>query len=143
MRLGVSLTSITPTGSYSLRFGVFSFPALESWVVQSVVLPSCSSLFIHAQMWDLPVLQPLPCHTSSPTQLPVSDPHTGRDKCFFFISFVVGLPYSSIFWQFLLLFVFKFVVVLLLVRQGSKAYLPMLPSFTNASISLFLYPFIY
>ena len=37
------------------------------------------------------------------------------DECFFFNSLVVGLPYSLIFWQFWLFFVFKFVVVLLLV----------------------------
>ena len=36
-------------------------------------------------------------------------------ECFFFNSLVVGLPYSLIFWQFWLFFVFKFVVVLLLV----------------------------
>ena len=33
-------------------------------------------------------------------QLPVSAPPTGLDECFFFNSLVVGLPYSSIFWQF-------------------------------------------
>ena len=36
------------------------FPTLESWVAWSVLLPSCSSQFIHKQMWDLPVHQPLP-----------------------------------------------------------------------------------
>ena len=34
------------------------------------------------------------------TPVPVSAPPTGLDKCFFFISLVVGLPYSSIFCQF-------------------------------------------
>ena len=33
-------------------------------------------------------------------QLPGSTPLTGLDECFFFISLVVGLPYSSIFCQF-------------------------------------------
>ena len=47
---------------------------------------------------------------------------------FFFNSLVVGLPYSSIFWQFWLFFVFKFVVVLLLVVQVGKVYLPTTPS---------------
>ena len=37
---------------------------------------------------------------------------------------VVRLLYSLIFWQFQLFFVFKFVVVLLLVVQGGKVYLP-------------------
>ena len=41
------------------------------------------------------------------TWLPLSDPPTSLDECFFFISLVVGLPYSSIFCQFWLLFVFK------------------------------------
>ena len=65
------------------------------------------------------VLQPVPCHESSPPQLPISAPHTGLDECFFFNSVVVGLPYSLIIWQFRLFFVFKFVVVLLLVVQGA------------------------
>ena len=37
----------------------------------------------------------------------VCAPPTGLDECFFFISLVVGLPYSSIFCQFWLFFVFK------------------------------------
>ena len=47
------------------------------------------------------------------TQLPISTPQTSLYECFFFNSLVVGLPYSSIFCQFWLFFVFKFVVVLL------------------------------
>ena len=39
-------------------------------------------------------------------------PPTGLDECFFFSSFVVRLPYSSIVWQFWLFCVFKFFVVL-------------------------------
>ena len=54
--------------------------------------------------------------TSSPPWLPVSAPlPTCQDECFFFNSLVVGLPYSLIFWQFWLFFVFKFGVVFLLV----------------------------
>ena len=49
-------------------------------------------------------------------QLPLSAPPTGLDECFF-NSLVVGLPYSLIFCQ-LVVFVFKFVAVLLLVVQG-------------------------
>ena len=63
-----------------------------------------------------------PCHVSSPPGLPVS---TTLDECFFFSSLVVGLPYSLILWQFWLFFVFKLVVVLLLVVRGGKVYLPM------------------
>ena len=53
------------------------------------------------------VRQPPPCHESSQPRLPVSTPPTSLDECFFFISLVVGLPYSSIFCQFWLFFVFK------------------------------------
>ena len=51
--------------------------------------------------------QPPPCHESSLPWLPVSTPPTCLNECFFFISLVVGLPYSSIFCQFWLFFVFK------------------------------------
>ena len=42
------------------------------------------------------------------TQLPSSTSPTGLDECFFCNSLVVGLPYSSIFWQFWLFFVLNF-----------------------------------
>ena len=61
-------------------------------------------------------------------QLPSSAPPTGMDECFFFNSLVVRLPYSSIFCQFWLFFVFKCVVVLLLVVRGGTVCLPMPPS---------------
>ena len=61
------------------------------------------------------VLELLPCPESSMPWLPISAPPTGIDECFFFNSLVVKLPYSLIFCQFWLFFVFKFVVVLLLV----------------------------
>ena len=96
------------------------FSALESWVVRSVSLPSSSSQFIHTQMSDHPVchfaclvLQWPPCRV-------LFTPSTSLDECFFFNSLVVGLPYSSIFCQFWLFFVFKFVVVLLLVCEEAK-----------------------
>ena len=96
------------------------FLALEPWVVWSVWLPSCSSWFIHMQMWDHPLHQPLtapgpqPYGKSSPPQLPISTPPTGLNERFFFISIVVRLPYSLIFCQFwLFIYFFKFVVVLL------------------------------
>ena len=98
---------------------------LESWVAWSVLLPHCSSQFIHMQMWNclLHQLPPCPvgqrclahpgppattCLEFSPPQLPVSAPPTGLHECFFFI------------WLF---FVFKFVAVLLLVVRGGKLYL--------------------
>ena len=121
------------------------FPMLEPWVARSVSLPSCSSQFICTQMWDCLlcqqppglVLQTLPCCESSLPQLPVSTAPTGLYECFFFNSLVVGLPHSSIFWQFWLFFVFKF-VVLILVVQGGKVYLPMPPSWLKVSFCSFL-----
>ena len=81
------------------------FLALEPWIVQCVLLPSCSSWFICMQMWDcqvrhLPshlVFQLLSCCESSPSQLLVSAPSTGLNEYFFFNSLVVGLPCSLIF----------------------------------------------
>ena len=94
------------------------FPALRPWVARSALLPSCASRFIHRWMWDRLVLQPPPC--PSPLHpLPISAPPTDLVECFFFNSLIVGLPYSLIFQQFWLLFLFKFVVVLLVVRSGT------------------------
>ena len=56
---------------------------------------------------------------------------------FFFNSFIVGLSYSSIFWQFWSFFVFKFIVVLLLVVQGGKVYLPTPPSWLEVQLCPF------
>ena len=67
----------------------------------------------------------LPCMLSVP--LPVSAPPNSLDEWFFFNSLVVGLPYSSFFQKFWLFFVFKFVVLVLLVRGGTVC-LPMPPS---------------
>ena len=107
---------------------------LEPWVVWSVSLPSCSSKLIHIWMWDILVSQPLPCHMSSWPWLPVSASPTSVEECFYFNSLVVRFLYSSIFWQFWLVFVFKLVVVLLLVVWGSKVYLPMSPSWPEALV---------
>ena len=74
------------------------------------------------------VLQLPPCDESSPPWLPIFAPPTGLDEWSCFNSLVVGLPNNSIFWQLWSFFVFKFVVVLLLVLQGGKVYLPTSPS---------------
>ena len=93
------------------------------------------------------ICQLLPCCKSSAPKLrpwlPVSSPPTGLGECFFFISLVVGLPYRSIFCQFWLFFVFKFVVVLLLVVRGGtvSAYTSILAgSLDLYSIFLILVP---
>ena len=102
--------------------GLQGLPATTLWGLRASAWP--------ALLHNLPpcwVCQLPPCHESSPPRLPVSAPPTGLDECFFFNSFVVGLPYSSIFCHFWLFFVFKFVVVLLVVRGGTVC-LPMPPS---------------
>ena len=81
-------------------------------------LPATTLGGLLAAAWPAPfhslppwwVCQPLPCRESSPPWLPVSTPPPGLDECFFFISLVVRLPYSWIFCQFWLFFVFKFLL---------------------------------
>ena len=41
-----------PHGFFQSEFLRLYFPAKKPWVVWSVSLPSCSSWFIHTQMWD-------------------------------------------------------------------------------------------
>ena len=68
----------------------------------------------------LPVYPPSLLATALPTQssshclatLHISAPPTNLNEYFFFNSLIVGVPYSSIFWQFWLFFVSKFVVLL-------------------------------
>ena len=57
------------------------------------------------------------------TWLPISAPPTSLDECFF-NSLVPRLPCSLIFWQFWLFIYFKLVVILLLIVQGIKAFVP-------------------
>ena len=104
------------------------FPTLETWIVQSVSHPSCSSLFICTQMWDHLFHQLPPCLKSSLSQLPVSASPPGVDECFFSNSLVVRLLLSLIFCHFLLFFLLKFIVVLLFLVQGLTACLPKPPS---------------
>ena len=74
----------------------------------------------------------LPSLTATAFRHILSTPPTGLDECFFFNSFDVRIPRGLIFWWFWLFFVFKFVVVLLVV-QGGKVYLPMPPSCPEVS----------
>ena len=134
--VGVSKELSYETGSFSHHHNPHNciqsevlrlyFPTLELWLhslshlqlftnVGSPALPAATIPSPPATVLPTPVLQLWPCCESSPLWLPVSAPPTCLDKCFFFNYLVVGLPYSSIFWQFWLYFVFKFVVVLLLV----------------------------
>ena len=125
VRLGVSPSAAsTPTGFFSQIF--------EALFPQAGTLGCgvCLAFQLFLQVYPLAnVGPPGPPAASSPlssshcaalpgvlsARLPVSAPPTGLGECFFFNSLVVGLPYSLIFSQFWLFFVFKFVVVLLLV----------------------------
>ena len=93
-------------------------------------------VYLHAN-----VLPPSPPAAALPrvlsAQLPISAPPTGSHEYCFFNSLVIGLPYSLIFWQFWLVFVFKFVVVLVLVVQGGTVCLPTPPSWPEL-ISVFI-----
>ena len=107
-------------------WGLYS-PVLEPWVAWSVLLPSCSSWFIQMQMWYHWVLQSPPCSRSSPPGCPSLS------------LLLVWMNVSSLtpwLWDFHSVcfsgnfgyfFVFKF-VVLLLVVWGGKVYLPTTPS---------------
>ena len=103
VRLVVSLAAAsTPTGVFSQRFEA-SFPGAGA-----LGCTSCS--LAHRAPQSTTSLGP-PAATLpwvlSPRRLPVSAPPTCLDECFFFIFLVVGLPCSSIFCQFWLVFVFK------------------------------------
>ena len=123
--LGVSPTAAsTPTGVFNQRFEAL-FPRTGALgCVVCLTPPPFLPVYLCANggpqgllaaalptpLHNLPprwVLQLPPYRESSPPWLPISAPPTGLDECFFFISLVVGLPYSSIFCQFWLFFVFK------------------------------------
>ena len=138
VRLGVSPTAASaPTGIFSQRLwdiisrywnsglcGLSHSPvappslsARECGITHSTSHCLTSSVS-HRFAYPSPPATALPWVLS--TQLPIPTPHTDLDECFFFNSLVVGLPYSSIFCQFWLFFVFKFIVVLLLVVWGGS-----------------------
>ena len=153
----------TPTGVFIPRFEALFPPTLEPWVAWSASLPRCSSgLSMHTCgaiesashhlvgsaccSLACPVPQSstslgLPATLSRVLSTPAAHlcPSYQSDECFFFISLVVGLPYSSIFCQFWLFFVFKFVVVLLLVVQGGPVCLPMPPSWLEVPNHILIY----
>ena len=87
------------------------FPELELWVVWSVIWsPNCS--FAHPAPQSATSLGPpaIALLRVLSAWLPVSTPPIGLDECFFFNSLVVRLLYNSIFCQFWLFFVFKFLL---------------------------------
>ena len=133
MKLGISpAAASTPTGVFNQKFEAFfprsgalgcvvcfaPLPFLLVYLCTNVGLqglPATTLWGLTLAAWPAPfhnppsrwVRQLLPCRESSPPRLPVSAPPTGLDECSFFISLIVGLPYSLIFCQFWLVFVFK------------------------------------
>ena len=137
--LGVSPAASTPIGFFSQRvWGFISLywnPGLCGLSHSPVVPPSLSA----RKCGTTPsASRSLSTQGVLSTQLPIFSPPTGLGECFFFNSLVVGLPYSLIFCQFWLFFVFKFVVVLLLVVQGGTVCLPMPPSCLELLLNAFL-----
>ena len=149
VRLGVSpATASTPMGVFNQQFealfpqaGALGCavcfappPFLPVYLCANVGLqglPATTLWGLLAAAWPAPfhnpppcwVRQLPPCHESSPPWLPLSAPPTGLDECLFFISLVVGLPYSSIFCQFWLFFVFKLLSFFWLCKETPCVYL--------------------
>ena len=136
VRLGVPPAASTPQ-VFSIRGFVVLFPcfgALGCMVCLTLQLFLLVYPHTNVGLHALPTITLLWVPSAS---LPVSTPPTSLDECFFFNSWVVRLPYSFIFCQFWLFFVFKFIVVLLLVVQGGKVYLPSPPSWPEVPGLLF------
>ena len=102
---------------FSIKGLRLSFPMLELWVARSVA--GSASCCLASQLPPCPLSSTIRHLTGSSNcclgvsplcPLPISIPPTGLDKCFFVISLVVGLPYSMIFCQLWLFFVFKFLL---------------------------------
>ena len=130
VRLGVSPTDSTPTGFFSEKFRGFISPCWNPGLLVCLAPQLFLLAYLHANVG-------LPWSASGHLALsPLCPCCPCLDECFFFNSLVVRLPHSSIFWQFWLFFVFKFVVVLLLVVWGGKVYPPMPPSWPEVLPSL-------
>ena len=147
VRLGVSLTTVIPTDVFNQRLWGFISPhwdpGLHHLSHSLVVHPSLSAQECGTAQSKIPCLTGFSSRhlAMSPLHLvPISTPPSGLDEYFFFNSLVVGLLYSSIFWQLWLSFVFKFVVVLLLVVRGGTVYLPMPPSWPEVSLGFSFNP---
>ena len=101
------------------------FPELQPWVAVYLAPQLFLLVYLNANVGQ-PGLPAATLLQLLSTSLPNSTLPNGVDECFSFNSLIVGFPYSSIFWQFCLFFVFKFVVVLLLVVRGGTVCLPTL-----------------
>ena len=130
MRLGVSPDTSTPTG-ISVRGFEALFPHAGTLHCIVCLAPQLFlSVYLHTNVGP-PSLQattsPSPSAAALPevlsARLPISAPPTGLDECFFFNSLVVRLPYSLIFCQFWLVFVFKLLLSFWLWEAAQCIYL--------------------
>ena len=107
---------------------VFSlyFPKLKPWVLRSVtpqlILPAY--LCTNFRVPDPPTPSsnthnPLPCHTFSLSSCP-PPPLLPIWMSIFFISLVVGVPCSLIFWQFQLFFILNSLLAFFWLREEAK-----------------------
>ena len=132
--LGVSPAAPTPTGFFSQRPWDFISPHWNPGLCilscSPVVPPGLSACKCGiAQPASHLLLWSSSCSPATSPLHPAARLHPSyQSGCFFFNSLVVKLPYSSIFPHFWLFFVFIFFVVLLLVVQKGKVYLPSPPS---------------
>ena len=131
VRLGVSPTAETPIGFYSQRFWGFIFlgwnPGLHSLSRSPVVHPSLSTRKCGAAGPSAAALPGVFSTFTSPL-------HPSCCPGWMFLLYHLGCQ-TSIQFNFVavwLFFVFKFFVVLLLVVQGGKVYLPLLPCWPEA-----------
>ena len=137
MRLGVSpAAASTPMGVFNQRFeALFPCAGALGYVVYFAPPPFlpvylCANVGPGSASHHL-VVNPL-CPASC------LHPPTGLDECFFFISLVVGLPYSSIFCQFWLFFVFKLLSFFWLCKEAQSPMPPsMPPSWPEVQIAFF------
>ena len=127
---------LQPPQVFTLRGSEAFFSCAGTLGCTICLSPSCNSPFTCTQMWDILARQLPACHASLLPQFPVSTPPTSLDECFF-NSLVIGLTCSLILWEFWLFFVFKLVVILLLVMQGCETYLCMSPSWPEALLLSF------
>ena len=108
MRLAVSPTTATPADCYSQRFLKLYLPGAGTLSCVVCLAPQLFfPVYLHGNV-GLPTCPAGPPVTALSHIL--SAPPASLDDCFFFNSFVAGLPYSLIFWQFWLFFVLNWLL---------------------------------